>query len=321
MKSCQRLLLVTTFSILVFAGQCFAESIVASITTEFPEALDVNPLTRLIYSASFDDKLFVIDQETNSVVDSMQIPASPQGTAVLAGVAVNPVTSRLYVSDIRGNLVYVIDSRSKQILASIPLTGPNDIRVNIRTNKIYVNQFFANQLAIIDGNTSAVTNTISISSPQRVTVDIFTNRIYVPLQNFFGSVWVLDGTNDTVLAQISTGLFTTAVAVDFLRHVAYASNQFDATLSVIDTNTNTVTGTIPTGQGPAPVEVDPFTNHISVAALFDNVIDVIDGNTQKIVQTLPVPPQAFGSAIDLIHQRIYFNSSNSNTITVVSTRP
>src|SRR5947207_2748728 len=54
MKSIKRLFKIATFtSTLLLAGQCFAESEVAVISTPGPEAVDVNPLTRLVYVANF----------------------------------------------------------------------------------------------------------------------------------------------------------------------------------------------------------------------------------------------------------------------------
>src|SRR5262249_39572884 len=159
---------------------------------------------------------------TNTVVDTITFPPGPDGqNPEFGGVAVNPITSRLYATDPRAGLVYVVAiGRTNRILTSIPVGAAGGVAVNPRTNKIYVNQFSAGAGPIIDGRTNTITGTISVPFAERPTADIFSNRVYMPSQNFFGAVFVVDGDTDAVLAQIPTGNFTTNVAVDFLRHLA-----------------------------------------------------------------------------------------------------
>ena len=125
MKSLRRLLQIFTFlPALLFAGQCFAESIVATIPIPQPFGVDVNPLTRLVYVASvLTPTVSVISEETNTVVDVITFPLGPDGfSPEFDGVAVNPVTSRLYATDGRAGLVYVVDiGRRNRILTSIPV--------------------------------------------------------------------------------------------------------------------------------------------------------------------------------------------------------
>jgi DNA-binding beta-propeller fold protein YncE len=337
MKSLRRLLpIATILTALLFAGQCFAESIVATIPIPQPLGVDVNPLTRLVYVASFlTPTVSVISEETNTVVDVITFPLGPDGQIPeFDGVAVNPFTSRLYVTDPRAGLVYVVAiGKRNRILTTIPVFEAAGVTVNPVTDKIYVNQFFPNTVAIIDGKTNTVTNTISVPFPLRATVDIFSNRVYLPSQNFFGEVFVLDGRTDAVLAQIQTGNFTSRVAVDFLRHLAYASNQGftveTSSLSIIDTRTNRVVGAIATDLGPNPVEANPFTNRIYAATGFQSpeVLDVIDGKARQIINRLPIASTPTDSAIDLVHHRLYITSTDfgsdpeGNVVTVIDTKP
>src|ERR1700704_5283716 len=217
MKPVRRLLQIAAFlPALLFAGQSFAESTVATIPLPVPEAVDADPLTRLVYVASFSTPTIqVISEQSNTVVDTITFPPGPDGAnPEFAGVAVNPVTSRLYASDPRAGLVYVVAiGRNNRIITSIPVPSAGGIAVNPRTNKIYVSAFFPNTVTIIDGNTNTVSNTLSVPFARKATVDIFNNRVYVPSQNFIGQVFVLDATSDAVLAQIQSGNFTTSVGI------------------------------------------------------------------------------------------------------------
>ena len=337
MKSSTRLLsFAILLSALLFTGQCVAESVVATVPSSVPEGVDVNPLTRLAYVANFfTPTISVISERTNTIVDTITFPPDASGNNPEFGaVAVNPATSRLYASDPRAGRVYVVDTRTKQVLTSIPVCNAGRLAVNPRTNKIYVSEFFCNTVQIIDGRTNTITATISVPLAQRAAVDIFANRVYVPSQNFNGAVFVLDGNTNAVLAQIPSGRFTTSIGVDFIRHLAYASNEGFTpdtnNLAVIDTNTNTVIATIQTDQNPAPVAVNPFTNRIYVATAFQsqNVVDVIDGNTRQVINRLNIDPNPSDAAIDVIHGELYITSPNflvgvagGNVTTVIETRP
>ena len=338
MKSVRRLLQIAAFlPALLIAGQCFAESIVTTVPTSAPTAIDADPITRRVYVASFlTPTIQVISEETNTVVDTITFPPGPDGQLPeFDGVAVNPVTSRLYASDPRVGLVYVVDiGHGNQILTNIHAPAANGIAVNPGPSKIYVSALFPNTVTVIDGKTNTVSNTLSVPLAEKATVDIFSNRVYVPSQNFIGQVFVFDGTTDALLAQIQTGNFTTSVAVDFLRHLAYASNEGFTpdtnNLAIIDTNTNTVIGTIPTDQNPRPVSVNPFTNRIYVATAFQSqdLVDIIDGKTRQIINRLPVEPSPADSVIDLVRHSLYIASPNflvdvpgGNVVTVINTRP
>jgi YVTN family beta-propeller protein len=310
MKSLLRVSRIAMFmTALLFADRGFAESVVVG--------------------NFFAPTVSVVSEETNTVVHTITLPAGANGPGEVGGVAINPVTSRLYISDNQNSVIYVMNARNHRILATIPgLRGA--ITVNPRTNKIYVSSVLLDTVTIINGKTNQIAGTVAIPLPERAAFDFVTDRIYIPSGNFFGDVFVLDGKTDAVLAEIPTGIFTASVGIDFLHHRAYASNQgispATSSVSVIDTVTNTVVATIATDPGPTPVSVNPFTNRIYVATAFNTptVIDIIDGESLQIVERLPVEPNPSDSAIDVIHELLYVTSPNFQTgggvVTIVRTR-
>jgi YVTN family beta-propeller protein len=332
MKSVTRFFQIATFiSAPLLAGQCFAESVVAVIPTPDPEAVDINPLTGRVYVANFfQPTVSVIDEKTNTIVDTITFPAGPNNNqAEMVGVAVNPATSRLYAADTHNSVTYVVDTHNNRIIDKIFTSG--SLTVNPFNNKLYVS-LFGSTVQIIDGGTDQVIGSVGVQFPGRAAIDFATNRVYVPSGNFFGSVVVIDGTTNAALATIQTGNFTAAVGLDFQRHLAYAANQgFSAEtndLSVIDTTTNTVIGTIQTDESPNTVAVNPFTNRIYVANRLANnvagndVVDVIDGSTGQIINRLPIDRDPVDSAIDLAHNLLYIPSANiGDVVTAINTQP
>ena len=89
------------------------DSILATISTgPYPEALDLNPVTNYVYALSNDnnaaipDRVTVIDGRTDSTTTTLNVGKGIVGVG--HGVAVNPVTNRLYVANDFDNTVSVI---------------------------------------------------------------------------------------------------------------------------------------------------------------------------------------------------------------------
>jgi DNA-binding beta-propeller fold protein YncE len=114
MRSLLRLSHIAMFvTALLFADRGFAESIVTTIPLPEPTAVDVDPLTRLAYVGNFfAPTVSVVSEETNTVVDTITLPGGPEGAGEAGGVAINPVTSRLYISDNQNSVIDVMDARN-----------------------------------------------------------------------------------------------------------------------------------------------------------------------------------------------------------------
>lgn len=145
-------------------------------------------------------------------------------------VAVNPNTNRIYVSDWNypdGGITVIDGSQDKVIDRILGLGGPSyGIAVNPNTNRIYVNNFqsalgIPYNVTVIDGNTDKILTNITIgvgngdasTNPQGlriapITLNPITNVIYayyrasITTDNYFDSIVVINGTNNTVIDKI-----------------------------------------------------------------------------------------------------------------------
>src|SRR5438132_593110 len=74
------------------------------------------------------------------------------------GVAVNPVTDRIYAPDYYGNTVQVIDGVANAFMATVEVAGSNShafgIAVNPTTNRVYTAHYQDNFVSVIDGSTN-----------------------------------------------------------------------------------------------------------------------------------------------------------------------
>ena len=218
----------------------------------------------------------------------------PQGVTVGSdafGVAVNPLTNRVYVTNIGDGTVSVISGlgergspQSRPVIATIRVgSSPARVAVNPLTRTAYVTNSGSGSVSVIDLRTNKVTTTIPVGGrPDGVAVNPVTNRVYVA-DGSGGAVTVIDGATNAVTT-IQAGSCHSDVATDPTTNTIYVANLCSSSLAVIDGVTNTVTATVPVGGSPTAVAVNPITHTVYVANL---------GNpgspTLSVITVQPIP--------------------------------
>jgi YVTN family beta-propeller protein len=249
------------------------------------------------------------------------IATLPVGQGPLSA-AVNSGTNKIYVADWCGNsssctgsgTVTVIDGATDNTLSVNVGFSPYGVAVNAVTNKIYVvNQCGTDPscangtVSVIDGASNMVIASPTTGSrPYGVTVNSVTNRIYVPnkcgndpsCRNKSGTVTVIDGASNTVIATLPVGSAPLQAAVNSMTNQIYVANSCggnpsctfpyntNGTVTVIDGVTNN-TQSVDVGFFPSALDVNPVTNKIYVANQCGNdpacggtaSMTVIDGAT------------------------------------------
>jgi YVTN family beta-propeller protein len=115
----------------------------------------VNPTTNRIYATLFNDKVVVLDGETNEVITYITVGKTPEG------IAVNPSTNSVYVACRDDNSIYVIDGASNSVTRTIPSgENPIGIAVNPSTNEIYVANYGSHDVWIIPCETVTVSGMV-----------------------------------------------------------------------------------------------------------------------------------------------------------------
>jgi YVTN family beta-propeller protein len=191
--------------------------VVAKVTVgPSPYSVAVNPTTNLIYVSNRgfpidnitttntdSNTVSVIDGRTNKVVANLTVGYSPEG------VAVNPVTNKIYVANSGDYSISVIDGINNKVVDKI-LTVDADfgnlpliynlatyVAVNPKTNTVYLTNEDADTVSVIDGkNDRMLTSPIGVDrigqpgitlpairvglQPHGLAVNPETNIIYVP---------------------------------------------------------------------------------------------------------------------------------------------
>ena len=192
--------------------------------------------------------------------------------------------------------------------------------------------------AVIPAMAQTLIATVPVGvNPYYLTVNTVTNRIYVPNtcgsdpncgSTSPGTVSVIDGATNHVLATINVGVHSEFLAINPNTNKIYVSNRKDGTVSVINGATNTVIKTIPVGANPVGSDVDTSANKIYVANTGNgggNTVSVIDGSSDTVTATVTVGWYPVGVSVNSATHKIYVsnfcgsdpNCGSAGTMTVI----
>jgi len=147
--------------------------------------LAYNERNGLLYVAVADN-VVIVDPGTGNTLP----PISGSGQQ-RHGVAVNPNTNMIYVTNRAANTVDMIDGATNGVIKTIPVgSGPEGIAVDRDHDRIYVVNVRSSSISIIDGPSSAVigTLTLNLAGPRQAAVDPVNGRLYIP--NFNNGTFV-----------------------------------------------------------------------------------------------------------------------------------
>jgi YVTN family beta-propeller protein len=173
------------------------------------------------------------------VASLLQPPCAPgfPADSGLYGVAVNPTTNQIYVTDMLKGQLWVMDGGPPW--GCLPPIGvgkaPAGVAYNPANDHIYVTNAAGDDVTVIDASTLAVLDPgLAVGGePRGVAVNPTINRIYVA--NTSGnSVSVIDGSTDTVVQTVPVGNGPEGIAVNPVNNLIFVANRSDNTVSVIE---------------------------------------------------------------------------------------
>ncbi|HEY6305038.1 MAG TPA: YncE family protein [Candidatus Angelobacter sp.] len=241
----------------------------------------INVVTRRVYVAGCNFTQFpvlcdlsVVDGNRNKLLTT--IPISSNAGIGLQGLAVNPVTDRIYVSDADALQIDVINGASNKIVMSISLGGqqPLGLAVDFVRNRL-VAVINGPLIAIIDGGNNNILQRVFVGQENfNVAVNPVIERAYVTNQTFAPStLGVVDTEDFNVVTNIPVGNNPFGVAADLISGIVFVTNLNDSTISVINGRTNQVVATVPVfGR---LIDVNPVTGLAYASDDFSQTVHVI----------------------------------------------
>ncbi|MEO5577220.1 MAG: PxKF domain-containing protein [Gaiellaceae bacterium] len=247
-----------------------------------PYDVAVNESTNRVYVANrYADSVSVIDGATNEILATIRI-TSPSSNACRCNqpvaLAVDERRNLVYVANVTGYTVSVIDGSSNEVVGTVELgfnTQPDGVAVDSARNRVYV----------AEGNNSKIA--------------------------------VIDGASRTVAAEIPVGLYPAGVAVDSKANRIYVANYGSNTISILDGLTNSNIGSIPAGTGPRNLAVVPATNRLYVPHTQQSFLTIVDTRSGDAVANVPVPGGPYGIAADPALGRVFLTQVYAHTLALV----
>ncbi|HZH40723.1 MAG TPA: invasin domain 3-containing protein [Gemmatimonadales bacterium] len=260
------------------------------------------------------------------------------GTSISAQsrAAVDTVTNQTFYSSSINGVVYVNDNTTNGIVGGITTGGASPIWLTVShaggADKLYVSNNGSGTVTVIDPTTRGVSNTITLpqtTTPFGITAADPLGRVYVATRYCPGfpglcttevAVMPIDVAGDSVVTADIVVLNTDSLR--FPQGLAYNPNDQrlyvamdSGYVKVVNPATNAEVGTILVqgGMTLTDVAVNPVTDTLYVSNWTGGGIAVIDPTTGTVVNSLPAnTPQ--GISVDPVHNRIYYASSNNNTV-------
>jgi YVTN family beta-propeller protein len=207
------------------------------------------------------------------------------------GIAVNPHTNRVYVSDRDGRAVVVVDGVTNTVIGRVIVGGkPGEIAVDPDANRLYVATSDPDTLVVIDGETNTLVGAVPMPlSPAGVAVNPATHRGYVAASHFAPGtsafIFVVDGATAQAVGTIVTPCCSTDLALIPETNRLYALNSPSMTGYRIDLTSNAVLDAFPAGSVPNDIVVDRLHHRLYVLRAIGQ-IGVIDTDTNTQVGTI-----------------------------------
>lgn len=177
----------------------------------------------------------------------------------------DPFSHKVFVFNAGSNSASVVDPKSDQIIATIPLESNPEFSVSDGKGKVYVNLEEKSMIAVINSATLKVENNWSIApgtEPTGLAIDKENHRLFSVCANKL--MVVVDTESGKVITTLPIGGRVDGAAFDPGNKRAYASCG-EGQLTVIqekDKNSFSVLENVPTMVGAKTVTLDKSTHHI-----------------------------------------------------------
>jgi YVTN family beta-propeller protein len=285
------------------------------------------------YGGTFSGSHVSVIDLSNNAVSTITLGSNPYMYPY--GVAVNPASTRVYVTNEGFSTVSVIDTASNTVTATISVgLTPEGVAVSPDGTRVYVANWNSNTVSVINATTNTLITSITVGiNPAGVAVSPDGTTVYVTNEgvNYSpgtdGMVSVINVASNTVTASIRVHGKPEGIAVSPDGRTVYVANYNNNDVSVINTATNTVTTTIPVGFYPEGVAFNPSGTRVYVAnqgsypyGASTGSLSVIDTSTNSVTATVTaVGLGPVGVEVNPAGTRVYVANQGSWNVMAIDT--
>lgn len=256
------------------------------------------------------------------------------GQDVNQGIALNPLSQRLYVAV--GSAIWVLDARTGKVEAEIVLpAAARGLAVDSSANRLYAALWAADSIAVVDGKRNTLDRLVpGIAGASGIALGA--DRIYATATRGDELV-VLDTQTYAIIGRIPVGAAPYAVVCDSVRQRVYVANAGQDTISIVDGQTGAVVHTVKLGGlgHPQGLALDTARQRVYVTYSLTpkyRAIAAIDASSGQVVARLSGNQSeplfgVYGIAVDHLLGRAYVTALNEvwtlsgESLEVISRRP
>jgi YVTN family beta-propeller protein len=205
----------------------------------------------------------VVVFDRNSLATLASIPAGTNPD----GIVFEPVTKTVWAFNGRSSNATVIDSVTRKVVATIPLSGKPEFPVADGTGTVFANIETKNEIVRFDAAAKKITATWPLTqceSPSGLAIDLEGHRLFAVCDG--GKMAVVDAKSGKTIANPAIGDGPDATRYDAARKLAFSSNG-GGTLTIIDASKAEypVLQTLDTQKGARTMTLDTTTGRVYLA--------------------------------------------------------
>jgi len=211
--------------------------------------------------------------------------------------------------------LYIWMGQPTQIFAVAPWIN----LTSVNTNPIFggTGDPFWFELRYVTGPASSPPSISVGTAPGTPMYDPLNDQIYVP-NSGSGTVSVVSGSTDQVLATIPVGSYPLTPILDPANGEVFVANFLSGNVSVINGTLDLVTASLTVGTGPHSPAYDASSGRLFVANNGSNDVSVINGALNRVVATLPAGTEPESPALDTVNGELYVPNYGSGNVTVLN---
>jgi YVTN family beta-propeller protein len=194
------------------------------------------------------------------------------------------------------------------------LNATRAIALNAKTGKVYAVDSAHDAVAVFAEGKEAAVNVMVGKGPVALAINEATNRIYVA-NNAGGSMSVIDGANDVVVATVNVGTLPYTLAVNPVTNKVFVSNTFSDKITLIDGATN-ATSTIKAGSADSIV-IDTKRDRAYLIGWEGTGLTVLDSKPTIIGKIKMGGMHLWGMAIDEAVGKLYVTRAGNAQLAIV----
>jgi len=188
------------------------------------------------------------------------------------------------------------------------------VAVNPATSKAYAVQPEADAVIVVDPKSRKAQSVKVGAEPLAISINPQTNRVYVA-NSGNGTVSIIDGATDKVIATVDVGMLPTVIAVNSTNNKVYIARTFSNSMSIIDGASNTVATLEPGIQADA-IAVNPVTNRLYMLNYESKNVTVLDGSNASLSK-ISTPAHLWGIGMNPATNTVYAGNTGGSTLTIV----